>query len=290
MTTQAPRKSATLQDVARAAGISKATASLALNGDSRISPQTRDVVLEAARSLRYRANPIARSLSRGWRDTMVGLFTMGLDLGSRTRSVKLIQESLNARGFEVPVHVYGAPQGASGGTEGSGTSMRNLCAQRPRAIVCNTSSDLAPDVVDELRAYGEQGGIVVCYDHDLGLGCDQVLFDREAYTYHSAAHLLSLGHRRLALGPSGTITTDHPWAKGFLRAHVDFGVAPWEGWLLAGSEYEEGGMLLADQFLARKNRPIGTVHYQRSVRVRLCKPGAAERTARTGGCERCRPR
>lgn len=52
----------TLADVANSAHVSEATASLALNGHPRISTDTSKRVLEAAHSLGYRADPLARQL------------------------------------------------------------------------------------------------------------------------------------------------------------------------------------------------------------------------------------
>ncbi len=55
----------TMEDVARAAGVDKATVSRALKGDRRISSVTRERVWDAARALGYRLNVTASSLSGG---------------------------------------------------------------------------------------------------------------------------------------------------------------------------------------------------------------------------------
>ncbi|MGW0860477.1 LacI family DNA-binding transcriptional regulator, partial [Streptomyces sp. NPDC002690] len=62
----------TLTDVARRAGVSLTTASKAINGQDRISDQTRARVLKAARELSFTPNRIARSLMSG-RTGTVGL-------------------------------------------------------------------------------------------------------------------------------------------------------------------------------------------------------------------------
>lgn len=66
-------KPATLADVGRAAGVSAMAASTVLNGartSSRIAPETRDRILEAARRLRYRPNAAARALASRRMDTL----------------------------------------------------------------------------------------------------------------------------------------------------------------------------------------------------------------------------
>nr|WP_246344970.1 LacI family DNA-binding transcriptional regulator [Conexibacter arvalis] len=52
-------------DVARAAGVSRTTASAALGGSGRLSEETRAHVAAVAARLGYRANPVARHLRRG---------------------------------------------------------------------------------------------------------------------------------------------------------------------------------------------------------------------------------
>ncbi|MFU8947886.1 LacI family DNA-binding transcriptional regulator [Mycetocola zhadangensis] len=54
MTTDAPGRRTTLEDVASAVGVSKATVSKALNGRDDISPDTRERVLAAVAALEYR--------------------------------------------------------------------------------------------------------------------------------------------------------------------------------------------------------------------------------------------
>ncbi|GAB2591300.1 LacI family DNA-binding transcriptional regulator [Streptomyces capparidis] len=57
------RPSPTLDEVARAAGVSRATASRAINGAPYVSAKAREAVAEAVASLGYRANRVARSLA-----------------------------------------------------------------------------------------------------------------------------------------------------------------------------------------------------------------------------------
>lgn len=56
---------ATLKDVAQAAGVSESTASRALNGNSRISKKTRELVKKYANELNYHPDFSAKNLSRG---------------------------------------------------------------------------------------------------------------------------------------------------------------------------------------------------------------------------------
>jgi LacI family transcriptional regulator len=68
---------ATLNDVARLAGVSQSAASVVLNGaksGTRISAERRRMVLEAADQIGYRANGLARSLITG-RSNLIGVYS-----------------------------------------------------------------------------------------------------------------------------------------------------------------------------------------------------------------------
>ena len=66
------RQPAGIRDVARAAGVSVASVSFALNGQPGVADDTRRRILAAAAELGYRANPQAQALRRG-RTTTYGL-------------------------------------------------------------------------------------------------------------------------------------------------------------------------------------------------------------------------
>jgi LacI family transcriptional regulator len=67
-------KRVTIQDVARAAGVSTATVSNALNGTGRMSEETREAIRAVARQLRFRPNAMARALTQR-RSFSIGLLT-----------------------------------------------------------------------------------------------------------------------------------------------------------------------------------------------------------------------
>lgn len=65
MTQPATGRAARLEDVAALAGVSTATASKALHNKPRISEETKQRVLDAAKQLNYSPNKLAQSLARG---------------------------------------------------------------------------------------------------------------------------------------------------------------------------------------------------------------------------------
>jgi len=66
------RRSVSIKDVAREAGVAISTASLALNGGTRVAPETLRRIRDAAAKLNYVGNSMARRLKRG-RSGVIGV-------------------------------------------------------------------------------------------------------------------------------------------------------------------------------------------------------------------------
>ncbi|GAH37826.1 unnamed protein product, partial [marine sediment metagenome] len=73
----------TINDVARAAGVSKGLVSLALNGKPGVALDTRERILAAARELGFTPNPSARGL------TTRRAYALGLILRRAARTIEV---------------------------------------------------------------------------------------------------------------------------------------------------------------------------------------------------------
>src|SRR5688500_13557628 len=154
-------KSPTIHDVADAVGLHKSTVSLALSGKGNVSSATRARVVTAARVMGYEPNPLAQRLAKGHQNTLVCLFGGALDVGLGTEKILLIQKRLNELSLEVPIYVVG--DGARDRGELQAEQIRQLCRQRPRAIIC-ASHNVEPTVFPALESYQRSGGILISYD------------------------------------------------------------------------------------------------------------------------------
>src|SRR5512140_486281 len=105
-----PKRSPTMQDIADAAGVSQRTVSRILTGSHvaiPINPATRERVLETARRMRYRPNPLARGL-RGSRTMLLGLIMREITDPFFAWAVDAISAEASKRGYNVVLgHAHG---------------------------------------------------------------------------------------------------------------------------------------------------------------------------------------
>lgn len=85
-------------DVAELAGVSRSAVSRAFTEGAAVAPETRHKVLQAAASLGYVVNPLARGLQTG-SSNIVGLLASRMDTAIRSRQIKLLAQALLQNGF-----------------------------------------------------------------------------------------------------------------------------------------------------------------------------------------------
>ena len=98
---------ASIDDVARAAGVSTATVSRAMSGRGAVSESTRDKVRTAAANLGYVASATAASLASG-RSSNIGILTPYIDRWFFSEVIRGAQEELSAHGYDVTLYNLGS--------------------------------------------------------------------------------------------------------------------------------------------------------------------------------------
>lgn len=216
MPRRADRERATIRDVAAEAGVSIATVSKALNGRGRMTAETRERVLGAAKALNFRPNALAR-----------GLHT------KRSFTVGLLTDDVYGR-FALPVM-----QGVTEGLIDHGVSVF-LCALEENPVLAQSHLDaLMEKQVDGIVVAGRRvdrilpvdfGGLTVPVVHVMSEGgADRVSFlpDEEQGARAAVAHLAGLGRRRIAhvTGPE-RFRVARERAEGWQAALAEAGLRP----------------------------------------------------------------
>lgn len=92
--------SVSLKDVAKKAGVSEATASLALNGRSGVSSSTKEKVLDIARKLGYVGSENAKTLGRK-KTGLIGVMVPNISNLIYAKFVRQIEHSLREMGYKM---------------------------------------------------------------------------------------------------------------------------------------------------------------------------------------------
>lgn len=207
------RARVTLRDVAEEAGTSRSTASRALAGHGYVAGGIKTRVEEAAARLGYVPDVSARTL-KGRSSGLVGLLVSDLRNQFYALLAAGVEQTLAAAGHQmVLVDDHGSDDKALEGA-------RAFLAMRAAGVL------LAPVGRSATGLLVEHGTPVVEVDRRSGVrGCDAVTIDSERGARDAVTHLLTLGHRRIAVVLDETMwDTGRDRLKGYRAAHREAGV------------------------------------------------------------------
>lgn len=201
---------ATIQDVARGAGVSAASVSNLLNGRmDRMRANTRARIEEVIAELDYRPNPIARQLKTG-RAPMVGLMARTVANPFYGELAVAIERIAQGHGYHLLLcNTLRDPDRERAFAE-------EIAAMGVRGLIyCSGTGE-----AERLDEFLKRGISVVAFDVDprdpLVEGVDTVTLDNEAATRLAIDHLVSLGHRDIGY-VSATVSI--PSRKARLRGY-----------------------------------------------------------------------
>jgi LacI family transcriptional regulator len=186
----------TLLDVARAAGVSKASASRALNpGSPYVSAKLRARVLETASRLGYQPNASARATTTG-STAMVVVFVSDIRDPYNAEIVHGVIEQAGRAGFAASI------AGTDYAVDDEIRAVRLMRGLRPHAMILTgarsgTTTSCAA-LTEELEHYTREGGRVVIAGDD-ELPFDTVIVPRRRGAAELVAALSDLGYRSPAL-------------------------------------------------------------------------------------------
>jgi LacI family transcriptional regulator len=188
--TASPRREKTIHDVARAANVSKTTASRVMNGAANVAPETRARVLDAVRRIDYRVNVTARSL-RTTRTSLVGLLVPAIANDVFGRIAEGIEEELRRDDVGLVI-------ASSGWTvAGERVGLESLRQRRADALVLSLVDDSSPEIASFLTSIPCP---IVLLDRQVnGFEADAVLTDQRNGVTQAVAHLHALGHRTIGI-------------------------------------------------------------------------------------------
>jgi DNA-binding LacI/PurR family transcriptional regulator len=203
----AQRPVPTSADVARVAGVSRATVSYVLNNTSavRISEPTRRRVHQAAKELGYVPHAAARSLRAG-HSRVVLMPTPTVPVGP------LYSQFFNELQWALGRLDYTVVQYGSVGLHGD-EAARAWAELRPVAVLV-PGSGLGPQGVAVLKRSGARA--VVTLGPERVEGAHALLMDHDKVGHSAGAHLVARGRRRI-----GVVVPEEPGLEVFSKPRLD---------------------------------------------------------------------
>ena len=245
----ATSKVVTLGEVARAAGVSLATASRALNGGTRrVNAELAQKVVDAAAQLGYVPNVHAQAVARG-SSSVVGLIVPDIDDPYFSAIAAGVIVGAERAGLVVSL---GATMRNA---EREFTYLSVLRAQRARAVVMvgSRSSDraLTDRLARDVAAFEAAGGRVACVSQPR-LRTDTVVPENRLSSRELARALVGLGHTAFAVlcGPR-QVVTGRDRLGGFTSGLADHGLELPKSQVIEGPFTRDGGYRAAKELLAR---------------------------------------
>lgn len=213
---------ATLEDVARLAGVSSKTVSRVFTHRELVAPDTVDRVLAAAKRLRFRPNPLARNLRRGGPTNTIG-FIMG-ELGNPFyyKLAAGIERELAASGYSLVVAT------TDDTAEGEERVADALLSQRLGALL------LIPVAEDQSYLEGERhlGTPIIAIDRPArNLVADSIVLENHKGVFEATTRLLERGHRRIGyICNPASVYTQAERLRGYRDALAAYGIADSSRW------------------------------------------------------------
>ncbi|ACR70408.1 LacI family DNA-binding transcriptional regulator [Edwardsiella ictaluri] len=198
----------TMLDVARRAGVSKATVSRVLNATGQVRQSTRSAVFCAMEELGYRPNLLAQALANQTSNTL-GLVISHFDGPYFGRLLRQAAAQVEASGKQLIVtDGHDTP-------DGERQAVQMLSDRRCDAIILYTRFMAETDLMKLVSQYPS----LVVINRALPQAAQRcILFEQRAAARQAVEYLIERGHRRIACI---TLTIDTPTGQARLQGYHD---------------------------------------------------------------------
>lgn len=221
--------SPTVADVAKAAGVSFATAARALGGYGHVSAKARTAVKDAAAELGYRRNDVARALASG-STRSVGLVVGDIENPFFATVSRGVADVLEPEGYTLLL---------ANSDEDPGREARAIEALRTQV----DGLLIAPAASTGAHRTQDPGKPLVLVDRSVnGLEADSVMVENAAGAARAVRHLIERGHRRIGIVTSGAGSSSTAQRiRGYRSALKKAGIAADPAWEAVNPAFTPAG-------------------------------------------------
>lgn len=210
-------EAATIKDIAKALGISTSTVSRALRGSYEISNATKEQVLQYARSINYKPNPIALSLKTK-ASKSIGIIVAEIANTFFSQVINGVETVASENGYNVII---------AQSLESYESEVANINFLSSRAIDgCLVSVSAETHDFFHFNELQEKGFPIVFFDRIVEeLQGHTVTIDNVQATYEGTIHLLQNGYRKIAfLGVAPNLFITAKRLEGYRKALAEYSI------------------------------------------------------------------
>lgn len=236
------RKPATIQDVARVAGVSPATVSRALSNPGILAEGTREAVFEAIANTGYRVNQAARNL-RMQRAGAVLILVPNLGKPFYSKILSGLSDGFSGTDYAVLIADTESRPLQDGELAGY------FVDGRIDGVIC-LDGGLSPEALRQCEQQGLGEKIVFLCEWVDGTDFPVICIDNAEGARLAVRHLHGLGHHRIAhiTGPEGNVLT-MARREGMVSERARLGLPARDEWIIRGDFSVESGHAAARQIL-----------------------------------------
>lgn len=258
------RDRVTVVDIAHAAGVSKSTVSLVLQGSSLVNEVTRAKVNAAIRELGYVYNRGAANLRQSNAKSKI----IGIVVNDLTNS--FFAEL--AVGVDMVVQSAGYVQFLSNSGENVDRQREVIASMREHGISGLIISPARGTEAADLKPLVAAGiPVVVVVRNVQGARVSSLMSDNHAGAFESVEHLVALGHRRIAFVggfPDTAVFTER--LAGYRDAMRKAGLEASEDLIIGSAPSRAGGVDAVGRAMLLADRPTAAVCFNDAVAFGVC--------------------
>ena len=246
-------KSVTMRDIARATDLSQSTVSRVLNRAPTVVPiaeKTRELVIETAKQLGYRPNPLARGL-RGASTMLLGVIVRDITDPFFAGAIEAVTVEAGRRGYNVVLgHAHARADEAI-------ALWGVLEARHCDAIVLLGDMRDQPRLIEDLA--GARAPVVALWQGSQPAQIPSVSVDNRAGIRAVLDHLEDLGHDRIAFIGGHQLGDIREREDAFAGYLAERSTPPRDGYMQKGSNEFEGGVQALNRLLDLPEPPTAVV-------------------------------
>ncbi|ALJ04508.1 transcriptional regulator [Pseudalgibacter alginicilyticus] len=238
----------TIKDVAKRLNLSVSTISRAFNDKYDIKKETKDVILETAKEMGYRPNPMAKKLIQR-RSFNIGIVVPEFINGYFPEVIIGAQEILFEKGYQVLI---------TQSNECFETELKNVQTLENNmvdglllSISCETSN------TEYYQKLVKNGLPIVLFNRvNKDLNTSKVLFNDYKWAFFATEHLITQGYKKIVcLKGADNLSLSHERVRGFTDAFKKHKTIITKDKIIPTGFYAEDGMRVAEAMIKNNDIP-----------------------------------